>query len=212
MKELIAFDERAYQREKDFIERFIPMANDVIATYNLLNQGSIKSDELYNLFINTEEFVFDKMTESNPVLIGGLKLHKHEAIKILKKPKGFENLLAQIENTNSTLADKCSHTSFTYNPRTLINSFELDQNGAVIIKSSKDLELQEKNKKYATSEKAIKLLALANFVIDKSKELDFEKLIKWDPNGIGHLLNGALSSKYCEVGLKINVEGILRHN
>jgi hypothetical protein len=82
----------------------------------------------------------------------------------------------------------------------------------VIFKTTKDDEIKEYYKKYAKTDRAKKLLELANVIIKECKDPVLTEAIKWNPNGIGNILNHIVSSKYGNGELTLNVEGIMWYN
>jgi len=213
MNTLIFFDKNKYEQEKLIFEQFIPEIQNAVNAYKSLALEDLKSEELAMLFFKTEELIFDKMVQQNTLSINGMEVHKHEAIKLIKKPQGYENLLSIIKNTAARIENAIQHTSIDNRLLSSINrTYELNSKGEVVLKASKYEELKEKNKKYAKSEKAKRLMKLANVIINECKDPYLDQLIKGHPNGIGHLLGSILKSKYGQSGVTLNVEEIVRLN
>ena len=210
---LLSFDTHKYQQEKRAYEQFIPEIQSVVDAFKALGLEDIKSEELGMLFIKTEELVFDKMTQQNTLSLNGMEVHKHEAMKLIKKPQGYENLLSLIKNTTARMENAVQHTAIDKFPLSHLNrTYELNSNCEVILKASKNEELQEHNKKYAKSDKAKKLTELANVIIEECKDPFLSQLISVYPNGLGALLNSILKSKHGEKGVTLNVDEIVRLN
>lgn len=213
MDVLINFDEHKYQSEKKGLESFIPQIQKAVNAFNSLGLESLKSHELEQLFIKTDELVFDKMTEQKPVIIEGKEVHKNKALELFKKPAGYENLVSTLQETVTIFGKAIENNKLK---RVTINQlykiYELNKKGIVIFKTTKDDEIKEYYKKYAKTDRAKKLLELANVIIKECKDPVLTEAIKWNPNGIGNILNHIVSSKYGNGELTLNVEGIMWYN
>lgn len=211
MNTLIFFDESTYENEKADIKYFIPEIQKVVDAYNLLELEPLKSTELQMLFLQTDEFIFDKMTGKEPLLVNGMEVHKHEAIKLLKKPLGYENLILLISQFKEKITDGNQHRNLKITLTQLNIAYELNSNGEVIFKASKDEELQRINKKYATTPIAEKLFKLANLIIDECKEDQaLSQIIKNDR--FMDVLRPLISTRHPSGQLGVNIQEILRYN
>ncbi len=123
-------------------------------------------DEYSRLFKEKDELLFDKMTNGEEVSIAGLKVHKHKAIEILQKPQGYQEFMTCYESTLQLLASG-NHLGNRLNASTVIDQFELNEDGKVVIKQSFIEQLEKRVKKFATSEKAKKMYLLADGIIEK---------------------------------------------
>lgn len=211
MDTLIFFDERRYRDEKTVFEYFIPEIQKVVDAYNSLELEPLKSTELEMLFVQTDEFIFDKMTAKQPLLLNGMKVNRHEAIKLLKKPDGYEDLILLISRVRAKIDGGNQHQYLKTTLTQLNSSYELNNNSEVIFKASKDEELQRLNKKYATTAIAKKLFDLANLIIDECKEDQALSSIVKNGRIMDVLSSCILTSPYTGQ-LGVNIREILSYN
>lgn len=209
---LIYFDESGYIRDKDTYNRIGSILQGIISNYNALGFGNLVDSELVQLFNNPIEFIFDKMTGGEQVSIAGVEVHKEKAIDILKKPIGYEALIAQLNEFKlKGVGVELSITPRRVTGSTIAGIYTIDLNGDIVLKASFDAQLKEQYKKYAKTERAKKMLEFAQSIIDKADELEITDLLKRNPNGpwhtIKHIVNGGDGKD-----IALNVDGIMIYN
>lgn len=129
----------------------------ILAAYNALNIGEITANEFKSLVQNPASFIFDKMTNGQDIVIGGLKVNKAKAIEILEKPNGYEAMKDLITSYQNTVPSWNHYLS----------SIDIDaENEEVIIAQTVlDAEL-EASKVYAKTNNEQKVFQFVQDVID----------------------------------------------
>jgi len=96
--QILEFKEEQYNSEVKKIALFIPALENAINIYNTLNLGELDQDETRLLFLQPEQFLFEKIMKDVPLSGGGFKMTKEKAFENLEKPKGYHLLLADLNN------------------------------------------------------------------------------------------------------------------
>ena len=193
---LLSFNENAYNAKKEAIEgKLLPPVQGVVDNYNRIEfeewEGSTKRPllpgELSRLFSEPVELIFDKMTRGETVAILGMKVNKAEAIKILERPAGYDDLLSSIERCIASLRYDVDNITITLSK--VADWFELaDSNTVTLVKARLD-EISEHYKKYAKTDRAKRMLAFANEVAQAAKDCGIEGEIVNNPDGIGKVIS-----------------------
>ncbi|MEO6456547.1 MAG: hypothetical protein ABIN97_20895 [Ginsengibacter sp.] len=210
MSVLIKFDKERYLTDKAAFESFVPAIQEVVDTFNAMPLQPLNAKEFERLFNAPGELVFDKMCEGKPVSIAGMEVNKIKAMEILNMPVGYNEFKQKIDQVIISLGDNHFHIS-NINPAGVGRFYQLNESGKVILHPDKDAELQRIHKKYATSERAKKILEFVNFIIDKSKEPGLEQIIKTNPDGVWNILKGTIGIDK-DGKLYVKTDGVLRYN
>ena len=126
---------------------------EILQAYNAMNIGDITGNEFKRLVQNHASFIFDKMTNGQDVVIGGLKVNKAKAIEILEKPKGYDELQDKITRFQHSVPQWHHHLSH----------IDIDGNSVVISQQCLDAEL-EASKIYAKTDNEKKALEIAQAI------------------------------------------------
>jgi hypothetical protein len=214
MNTVIEFNESVYIGQKEGYESLITDLQQAVDSYNALGFQPLAKEEFSRLFNDFEVLVFDKMTEGKPIVMGGLEIHKDKALEILKKPAGYEGMKHFVDKAKQSL--KSAEFTHPLNKSIAVSNvgifYELNDAGLVQFNALKDEELKRLNTKIAASDNAIKMLDLANTIIDKCKELDLLRIVSQEPNGLGFIINHLIESKWGVELLKVNASNIAKFN
>jgi hypothetical protein len=162
-KNQIHFDEFKYKIWVEGFEFFIPTLEEIVSDYAALNLTLLQPGELSALFFTPKEFIFDKMTEGEPIIIGKNEIDKAKAMDILKKPKGYERLLGIIDLARQKFAKAFEKIRFerVTSIQQLLNYFECNDAMNVTIKESTIQQVKEKCTIYAETELTQSVLEFA---------------------------------------------------
>ncbi len=212
MDVLISYSENDFLKAKSQIENIAKTyIQDIVNDYLGLNIGSLGASNLQPLFSNPVELIFDKMTAGN-LTLNGFKVSKQKAMELIEKPDGYSELLNKISTTMSYFKDRrIDLAGLGLTATTIDKMFSLIENDVVVVNETLLEAMQARCKKYAKSETAKKMLLFANFVIEKCKELDIERIAISDGNGISGTMKEIINSEFNKP-LEINIDGILRYN
>lgn len=208
MSVLLSFDQNNYNRQSANLSKAAAYLQTAVTAYNGLNLPALTTADFYSICSDPIDLIFDKMTGGNPVLIGGLSVDKTNAINILAKPQGYDALLAILTGLPDYFM---KNLIIALNPSIIPTAFELDGNGNVIIIPAYDQALQESNKRYATSDKAIALYNLANSIVDQLTTGNLLQSAITYPNGFGRFIGELFESRYGQQPT-INAKAILPFN
>ena len=210
MSKTIHFDEAKHNDQKQQFKELLNHVQSSIDCYNKLGYSKLNNEEVQKLFTDTEELIFDKMTEGKETSIAGLELHKHKALEMFKKPVGYEELIQSVKSTNDTLLNhlysivKISKNEISY-------YFILDENGVVDFTEKFLSSLEARHTFKATSEKAKLVLEFAQIVIDKANELGIVGIANKNPNGFGRFISDIIECDHNKEP-KLNIKGIMQYN
>lgn len=179
---LIHFDESGYDNKKAEFETIATALQQAVTAYNTLGLADLATSDLSNLFLKTEELIFDKMTDGEPVSIAGLQVDKVKAMEILMKPSGYENLLATIESLKASLQNGPYNGIRIQLTKAFIETnYELDE-GNIVFKSSANTALENTFKHYATTPLAKKMYVLAQAILEGIDDLGLNDGFKTIPD------------------------------
>src|SRR6185437_8957868 len=94
---LISFDEKSYLSKISGLEDFIQRFNNCIAIYNSFGLDQFKNNEFSDLFLHTENYVFEKTIQGKSLSLNGLPISKSKLFELVDKPKGYFSLTKGIE-------------------------------------------------------------------------------------------------------------------
>jgi hypothetical protein len=174
------------------LEKTGEVLQEIVTTYNFLGLLPLNSEDFFNLISNPAELVFDKMSNGEDISIGGLKVDKQKAIEIILKPKGYNELLAKIEEIFKRISESEYWISYKNIPVTKQNvqKFYVINNGSISINSTCNLEIKELCKLYAKSDASKQAYSLATSLISVFNEHDTKNLIRdLGKRSIGEFIN-----------------------
>jgi hypothetical protein len=214
MKVLIKENNSDFLKEKNKYDELCSYLQNVVDSYNLLNYTPLSIEELQALFGDYESTMFDKMTKGETILLMGHEVHKHEAMKIIKKPAGYDELYAVVCKFKEDLQNPqmaIAHLRFSLN--SILKWFVL-VDGKVQINEHELANLEERFKHYAVSDKAIAMHSFANAVIDAYYQFGINKVTS-NPNGLPGIIKSLINNDYWGSGDKsvtLNVKTIVACN
>jgi len=178
----IGMNEEGFNNQKTAFEAVAFKIKQSVIAFNALGLGDLLANELQQLFTDTETFVFDRMVVNKSIVIDGLELDKVEAMKIIKKPAGYDDLIAKINEAKEAIIKS----------RIAINSintfYYLDDSNNIIIWEQKLKFWEGQYAIYATTERQYRRYTLAVELCQKIKELgQVEAIIKQEPEQLGLL-------------------------
>ncbi len=71
--------------------------NEIFEAYKLLGFAELQTGDIKELLCDHECFIFRKMNNDESIVINGLHIHEHKALELIKKPAGYEELVALIK-------------------------------------------------------------------------------------------------------------------
>lgn len=95
---LMHTDNSKFNDEIKRLSIHLPELTEILGAYNSIGVGKINGPQFQSLVREPASFIFDKMTNGEDVVIGGLKINKAKALDILEKPAGYERMVALIQN------------------------------------------------------------------------------------------------------------------
>lgn len=191
MSVLLYFDQGNYNAKKVQLEAVAGYLQQAVTAYNVLGLAALNQADFVRLFNQPIDLVFDKMTGGQPLLIGGLPLNKDQAIAMLTKPGGYDNLISTI---NTVIADMKNQQQT--HPSIIQYAFQLDGSGNIIIGAAYDLSLQEQYKRYATSDTAIGMNQLYTSIISQITTLGLMDKATQYQSGFGEFISSLFESRY----------------
>lgn len=133
-------------------------ARGVVTAYNALGLDPLTPTEFPQLFNDTENLIFDKITGGS-LDIGGIPVIKSEALKIVQKPAGYDSFVATLEQFKSdALAGKFAvsgNSILRFSTADIASHFVLDGGGLVQYSTRTANLIAEYGKHYATTDQGI---------------------------------------------------------
>ncbi len=203
---LIGFNETEYLYSKQNIGRACSVVQSVVNQYNSLKLKPIENGELSNLFLNPVDFVFDRMTNGQPVSIVGLEVHAHKAMEILKKPIGYDDLLVMISEAKGNTQQILGVSVHQFD-----ETFVIDGEGNILVSPEKEEKIKALYRRFATSKTAKNAYTLASTILEQVDDLGLSDIANTHKEGFG----GFLKELFDMQGGKkviINTRSILEYN
>lgn len=175
----IGMNEEGFNSWKAAFEAVALKIKQSVIAFNALGLGDLLANELQQLFTDTETFVFDRMVVNKSIVIDGLELNKVEAMKIIKKPAGYDDLIAKINEAKEAIVKRGIKINS-------INTFYyLDASNNVVILEQKLNYWEGQYAIYATTERQYRRYTLAVEICNKIRELgEVERIIMREPEQV----------------------------
>ena len=148
----------------------------VIDLYNATGLPDLAGNELHSLFNDTDHFLFDKITNGEQAHLtigtgvdrGHIAIDKTQAINMLVKPTGYNELVQCIKDTSEIIAkgSGANPTLAAMPAQNIGGCFVIDDSGNLQFSDRVQGDIDEAGKKYIASEAGKKVIA---FVEDVAK-------------------------------------------
>ncbi len=167
---LIDFNKSGYESEILSLETLKICFEKVIEHYNLLGLGHFETKDFHNLLLNTEKFLFDNLMKDKQDNISGLPVSKEKMFEIMEKPTGYYSLISEIKDINEKISSKIKSQYLKLytgcSQKKVIDFFDFDAKGAIIIKQKKIDQAKKLYELYATTEQSKTAFLLATKVCE----------------------------------------------
>jgi hypothetical protein len=152
-KLLIHFDQKAYDKKVKGLETFSQLFQNCIVSYNSFGYAKFKKEDLFELFLNTDNYVFEQIIQGKTLSLGGVPISKAKLFDIVEKPKGYsalKNSIDQIERIFNNSKESYGLTEF----KQLVNLFTLDEDYRIAVRQSLYDDYKNQYETYITSDAA----------------------------------------------------------
>lgn len=183
-KVLIKFNETAFDDKKSIYDLLCNDVQNVVDTFKGLNVDLLPT-ELHNLFCNTDELLFDKLTVGKDITLAGLKVSKAKALEIIEKPLGYNTLITAIKQClhNFSQHEGMLHNT-KINAQSICDYFILNDEGVIVLNERFIKRLRESYSFYAITERAKNLVAFQNDLIDLIAKHNLTKVALYKEDAI----------------------------
>lgn len=212
MSVLIYTDTSSYELLRRDLDTIAAKAQQIVDLYNIMELEPLVTADLPLLVTNPAQIVFNKVTGGAPVTIGGLIIDPVKAMEILQKPVGYTDFIAAAQGLPTWFKEAVFASGASYHVNQFFKSCEIDESGNVQVTAAADAKLVEQSKKYATSDRAVKSVALGNAVLAALEAQGLLETLKNNPNGIAGFFDEILEISRPGRNVQLNVKGILRLN
>jgi hypothetical protein len=160
---------------------------NIINLYSAMQLPKLQNaDDLYQLCNNTQHFIYKKQSggkemhltsgEINDTVI--LPIHKHEAMKIIQKPAGYNELVAAIATLSQTsIQGQTAFNELRWPLNEIKRFFSIDANGALIISDHYKNTLSDAGCYYVYTENGKALFDFAKEVIAAAEKYNIGAML-----------------------------------
>lgn len=153
---IINFNEKEYNSKVSTLTNTIGYMKEIIQIFNSITEiGNFETEDFKGLFFHTENFLFERIMKGKPTEFAGMKINKQKFFNdYMEKPKGYYDVLKQIEFFNKRTTQTLGHSWHGESLKNYLNFFVLLPNGDFEIKQEILDNLKRENETYINSEKA----------------------------------------------------------
>ncbi len=185
----------------------------IVTAYNVLGLTALTNDNLAAFLADPETFAATAIV--GDAVINGVSYNVVNLLRnnIVVKPAGYDALLSNVAAVRDFLNPKNPHNGLigNYTYGSMIQYFQLNDSGNVVIKPSRDAALVIMCNSYATSTTAKNMITLGNSILSQLSSLNLLDIQQSYPNGLGAFIEQMIYSEK-RTGTGLNGKGILKYN
>lgn len=153
-KLLINFDEREYNSKIGGLETFIQLFENAIGVFNSFGIGEFETKDFSDLFLQTENYVFEKIVQGKSLNINGLPISKSKLRDLIEWPKGYLDLTNKIQQIDGIFQRRTKERYGLQNLKNLLSFFEFNDHDEIVLKQTYYDNYKRECETYVSTEKA----------------------------------------------------------
>lgn len=193
---LINFDESEYKSKIGRLETFIQFFDNAIGVFNSFGLGKFETKDFSDLFLQTENYVFDKIVQGKSLIINGLPISKNKLRDLIEWPKGYLDLINKIQQIDRKF-QATKERYYLENLKNLLDFFEFNDDDEIILKQTYYDDYKREYETYVSTEKAKKTYHFAQELLQLYEKYGVKPTSNADNGNILVQLINFSSEKYC---------------